>query len=177
MLADRFRDRRQQQSVTSITHHSTAYHHPEGQQLRRALPQLEGKEVWTSEYRSLTEATDKVTGGSSLDWSLPSRPSRYFSRQQKSLVGVDCMSLRRAARATDALVSNVSSTIRRVSSSDRLRHTSRLGISSSMACSEYPYLRSLRPYGSQQISPVAYFNTEAVEPEKTSKLCTWNFTY
>jgi len=29
---------------------------------------------------------------------------------------------------------------------------------------------------SRRFSPVVYFNTGAVKPEKTSKLCTWNFT-
>jgi len=44
-----------------ITHRRTAYHHPEGNSyIERFHRSLKEEEVWTSEYRSLTEARENI---------------------------------------------------------------------------------------------------------------------
>ena len=44
-----------------ITHRRTAYHHPEGNSyIERFHRSLKEQEVWTSEYRSLTEARENI---------------------------------------------------------------------------------------------------------------------
>jgi putative transposase len=44
-----------------ITHRRTAYHHPEGNNyIERFHRSLKEEEVWTSEYRSLTEARENI---------------------------------------------------------------------------------------------------------------------
>src|SRR5262249_53617021 len=44
-----------------ITHRRTAYHHPEGNSyIERFHRSLKEEEVWTSEYRSLTEAREGI---------------------------------------------------------------------------------------------------------------------
>ena len=45
-----------------ITHRRTAYHHPEGNSyIERFHRSLKEEEVWTSEYRSLTEARENIS--------------------------------------------------------------------------------------------------------------------
>ncbi len=44
-----------------ITHRRTAYHHPEGNSyIERFHRSLKEEEVWTQEYRSLTEARENI---------------------------------------------------------------------------------------------------------------------
>jgi len=66
-----------------ITHRRTAYHHPEGNSTSTVSPQhrsLKEEEVWTSEYRSLTEARETSAG----IWRVQSRPPASRSRKSHS---------------------------------------------------------------------------------------------
>jgi putative transposase len=45
-----------------VTHRRTAYHHPEGDSyFERFHRSLKEEEVWTAEYRSLTEARENIS--------------------------------------------------------------------------------------------------------------------
>jgi putative transposase len=58
-----------------ITHRRTAYHHPEGNSyIERFHRSLKEEEVWTSEYRSLTEAREGI--GRYLEEYNQDRPHR-----------------------------------------------------------------------------------------------------
>src|SRR5713226_7072594 len=85
-----------------------------------------------------------VTGRRLLDETLPSRPSRYFLRQSTTWLALTAC--RRATRATDAPAANVSSTIRRFSSTERRCLFTCLAVSIA-TCSEvsiYPLVDTYR---------------------------------